>query len=360
MRARSHAISVDTSDDMANAREGVVYFWAKIEPVATRHLILPVAKDNALTAASAGYSTYSAVKHFNQSIAQSGTESDNLLKKWAYDLVHKLFDAMHVNFNPGDWIGWVGDHLVRQIAPFIGDIVGGVMGLYEFGKALYQKVRLWWSGRKVELRAGHPQAIAMGIDKLVNNALLDGLYKVAKSAVSTGLKFVTMGVSSVVDAVVGIVEMVVRLIYTITEAVNMDRFIEQCKAYWNLPGRTRLAALAGDAKHFNGMFLVATGKAPVIAGITYNTHIAGDKMRFLKMYADDGSVINQSQFDAGCAYLERLRKTGRGYVADWGERLRSDDPVVKGLLKIVKHGKEALVQKKPWYKRLVSRGKQKA
>jgi hypothetical protein len=43
---RRKAISVDMNDEMANAREGVVYFWSQIEPISTLSLLSGFANSN--------------------------------------------------------------------------------------------------------------------------------------------------------------------------------------------------------------------------------------------------------------------------------------------------------------------------
>ena len=60
------------------------------------------------------------------------------------------------------------------------------------------------------------------------------------------------------------------------------------------------------------------------------------------MYAEDGSVIEDSQFKAGCAYLDELKSIGKGYCQSWGQYLRSDDALVSGLIQSVVKGGYAL------------------
>jgi hypothetical protein len=98
------------------------------------------------------------------------------------------------------------------------------------------------------------------------------------------------------------------------------------------------------------MFIDATENAPVIGAITLSTQIAGDKMRFLNMYTGK-QVISENQFKAGVSYLDALKSTGREYAKKWGSRLISQDAMVKGLLRIVEHGADAITPpKKAWYK----------
>ena len=143
--------------------------------------------------------------------------------------------------------------------------------------------------------------------------MLEGLYAVVKSAVSASLKFITMGVSTIVNAVVGVIEAVIRLVYSFKERKFLNQFIAKCREYWKLPRSARILALSGEARGFNQEFLEATENSPIIAAITLNSRIAGDKYRLLQVYSGNGSIITQSQFDAGCTYLNRLGTIGRAY-----------------------------------------------
>jgi hypothetical protein len=272
------------------------------------------------------------------------------LEKWCNDIVIWIFKIFGIDKAINDSVAWIAKYLLKSISPFIGDIAGGVLGLYKFGKALVQKVNVWWKGRNVKLNEGHPQAIAKAIGKLINNAMLEGLYSLIKSTAMASLKLITVGLSSVMSLIVGLFESIIKLIYNIKEAAFICDFIDDCREYWKLPKGPRIYALSNNAQEFNDMFKEATENAPIIGAITLNTHIAGDKMRFLNMYTDN-QVLSKSQFKAGVSSLEALKSTARDYAKKWGGRLKSQDNVVKGLLRIVEHGANALKPaKKSWYK----------
>lgn len=340
--------------DMINAREGVVFFWSRIDPVAKPSLLLPLTFDGIKMARSSAKDIAEGVENIGQTIAEAGAKTASQLKSWAIGLIEKLSGAIGQVLDVS-WINWIADNLVGRIAPFLGDIIGGIKGLVKFGKSLVQKVRLWWQGRHVELVPGHPQTMAAGINKLVTNAMLEGAYGIAKAAVSAGLKFVSMGVSTIVNAVASIVEFIVRLVNTVIEAVNIDWWIDYCKNLWGGKSQQarseRQAALSGDAKDFNQNFVKYTNRAPIIAAITSNTNLAGNKMLLMKMFSDDGSVIDQSQFDAGCVYLESLKSTGRDYCKNWGKRLQTSDSLAQLSLNLVRYGNA--FPPRPLYKRLL-------
>jgi hypothetical protein len=168
-------------------------------------------------------------------------------------------------------------------------------------------------------------------------------------AATASLKLITVGLSSVVSLIIGIFEGIIKLIYIIKEAGYFNDFIDNCKEYWKLPKELRIYALSNNANDFNEMLIEATENASIIGAITLNTHIAGDKMRFLNMYTGN-QVISKTQFKAGASYLDSLKSTAREYAKKWGSRLNSQDDMVKGLLRIVEHGANAMKpRKKSWY-----------
>jgi hypothetical protein len=353
---RRKAISVDMNDEMANAREGVVYFWSQSSTISTLSLLSGFANSNRFAAGGRVLNTYGCVNYDDRSGFQKGAETASSfvqtmdLKNWCDKTVSWIFRIFGIKNLIDDSVAWISKYLLKSLSPFIGDIVGGVKGLYKFGKALVQKIGIWWKGRNVKLNEGHPQAIAKSIGKLINNAMLDGLYSLIKTAALASLKLITVGLSSVISLIIGLFEAIIKLIYTINEAEYINDFIDGCKEYWILPKGARIHALSNNAQHFNQMFIDVTENAPVIGAITLSTQIAGDKMRFLNMYTGK-QVISEDQFKAGVSYLDALKSTGREYAKKWGSRLISQDAMVKGLLRIVEHGADAITPpKKAWYK----------
>ncbi|WP_372896213.1 hypothetical protein [Stieleria sp.] len=347
MRQRRQAIRVDLDDPMINAREGVLFFWQAIDQLSPLSLSTGAWTDNKWTKRSAMANAMGGASDPGQTREQRG----EALKTYATWLAQKLCNAVGWNENAG-WLHWIIDNIIKELGPFVGSIIGGIKGLYKIGSAIAQKVKIWWVARKVTLAAGHPQAIASGIKKLINSALLEGLYDVAKSALTAGVLVASAGASSIVSAVASVIELIVKMVHAAMEASRINKLIEDCAALWQLPRGARAWALSGAATDFNTMFRTATEKTPVIAPITLCSCLSGDKMRLLKMYGDDGTPITQSSFDAGCVYLDSLKNVGREYCKRWGDTLQSDDPLVKLGLKLVRDGYAGENLKRPWYKRL--------
>ncbi|NTS75647.1 hypothetical protein HR060_02100 [Catenovulum sp. SM1970] len=347
-RVRSNVNTVDLNDDMANAREGVIYLWAnmnKVSPLTTIASFMNINKLGLAGVGSGGYLSYHYIKDGGMGKSEAGK-----LMEWCTGAVNSIMQKLSFG-SDGDGVGgMIAKILFTNMSPFIFDIAGGVWGLYTFGKTLVNKIELWWKGWKVKLVKGHSQTIVKAVGQLINNEMLEGLFAVVKAAISASLKFISMGTSVVANAIAGVIESIIRLIYMFKQRKYINNFIEDCKQYWRLPEPARISALSGTADHFNDMFLEATENAPVIGGITYATNICGDKMRFLQLITADGSVLSQKKFNNGVSYLDAIKKHGRVYSNGWAKNLSSDDLVIKGLLRIVRKGENALISKKPWYK----------
>ncbi len=347
-RVRSVNNTVDLNDEMANAREGVIYLWANMNKVSSLTTIASFLNINKLGLAGLGSGSYLSYHYIKDGgIGQS--EAGKLLE-WSTSAVKTIMNKLSFGTD-GDGIGaMIARVLFTNLTPFVFDIVGGVYGLYTLSKTLFNKIELWWKGWKVKLVKGHPQTIAKAVGQLINNEMLEGLFAVIKAAISASLKFISMGASTVANAIAGVIESVIRLIYMFKQRKYINNFIDECKKYWVLPRPARISSLSGKADHFNAMFLEATENAPVIGGISYATNICGDKMRFLQMIGDEGNTITQKKFNSGVSYLDAIKKHGRVYSNGWAKNLSSEDNMIKGLLRIVRKGENALISKKPWYK----------
>ena len=73
---------------------------------------------------------------------------------------------------------------------------------------------------------------------------------------------------------------------------------------------------------------------PLIAVLTLNTGICGDKMRYLSMYKAGGvDQISTNEFQAGGRFLDNMKPWGAKYLGDAGFKIRSaNDPLVDSLV----------------------------
>jgi hypothetical protein len=352
---RGSEIAGSWSYETANAREGVVFFWSKMEELSPYEVITGKLLKSKVSIGKMAYNDRDN-KPSAESYQQKGDGQSLLFKQWANELTQQLFSAIGAEVPVGQWISWIAENIVKNIGPLLGSVKGLYKGLKSFGTALVQKVRAWWQGRKVELQSGHPQIMADGITKLINNAMLEGLYETVKSATKGTLDILTVGVTATVGAVISVMEIIVRQVYACYHATSINDFIGECKTYMSLPQEQRTIALSGESA-FNDTFRYYTKAVPAIAAISLSSCLGGDKMRLLKMYGGDGAAINESSFVAGVKFLDTLSAVGREYSTFWAKLLRTSDKMAGLGLQLARDGVANKIVQRPWYKRLLGYSK---
>ena len=76
----------------------------------------------------------------------------------------------------------------------------------------------------------------------------------------------------------------------------------------------------------------------MIAAITLNSGICGDKMHFLNMFQKDGYAISQSDFNQGVRYIDGLKSYASEAIGNWGFQVSStakdgEGKMINGLLR---------------------------
>ncbi|EEA01207.1 hypothetical protein BH160DRAFT_3459 [Burkholderia sp. H160] len=220
--------------------------------------------------------------------------------------------------------------LLATLAPLIGASLDLARGIANTVDSSITKYREWVQGRDVELLTGHPGTIVEAIRRSMKLSIGAGVYDMVKGGASLGLQFASQGASTIVDAVVSIMETLAKVIWKIVEIKRIKRFCEQAKEYWD-------ARMQRDALHtrpiaFNGWFKRYAVPIPALSVLALNTGICGDKMHFLTMFKDNETIITQAEFTAGCKYIDNLKVWGSSYLGDAGFAFKSDDATIKGLL----------------------------
>jgi hypothetical protein len=220
--------------------------------------------------------------------------------------------------------------LLATLAPFIGAGLDIAKGIANTVDSSITKYREWVQGRDVQLLAGHPGTIVEAIRRAMKLSIGSGVYDLVKGGASLGLQFASQGASTIVDAVVSIMETLAKVIWKIVEIKRIKRFCEQAKEYWD-------ARMQRDALHtrpiaFNNWFKRYAVSIPALSVLALNSGICGDKMHFLAMFKDDETIITQAAYTAGCKYVDSLKVWGSSYLGDAGFAFKSDDAMISGLL----------------------------
>lgn len=352
---------------MQNARLGAIYLWQGTNhESALASLVLSGLLNTTSALSSVAEFSFPVPDQSVDLVAQgidSGRETGSqgglwaMLKAWAEDFVKKVWEKIKATL--GD-VAELGGHLkkialfiVKQIfakaAPVIGSAVGLAQGLWKTTVAFCEKLGTWIASKGVVLNFGHPKTLVEGIESGLTRALLEGLYEMARSALSVGLNAATLGGAAVFDLVVAVIEAVVKILWRVAESLIISKFCEDAKKFWNSRGTN--TAMHLDSMKFNSWLRPATQKVPVLAAATLGSGIAGDKMRFLQMYTGHGEVISQNQFDAGVKYLDKMKRAGARLIERSGLEFTSTDLVIAGLHKLATSHDEVQAKTK-WYRKL--------
>ena len=351
---------------MQNARLGTIYLW---QGVKYNSQLADLVIGGAMTSVSGilgckdiNVAEFGLGVEVTTMATQSRSEGPgglwHKIKTWAEDLMQKLWQKIKAVFGDvAEMLGtlkglalFVTQQVFAKAAPLIGGAVGLVSGLWKTSVAIAEKVGNWIAKKSVKLTFGHPKTLVKGIDQGINRALLEGIYETVKSAVSLGLNAASLGGAAIVDAVTGIIEAAVKIIWRVAESKVIKKFIKDAKNFWNARGTT--TAMHLDSFKFDNWLKPATQKVPVIAAVTLGSGVAGDKMRLLQMYTGEGKVISESDFKSGAAYLDRMKRSGSRLIERSGLEFTSDDLVIAGLLKLANSHDEVETNKRGFFAKL--------
>lgn len=354
---------------MQNARDGVLYLWKDV------NFKSPLAE----TFIGGAMSTVSGIldtQEINLAEFDLGVEITSLgidsvqtkktlwdsIKNWAQNFMNKLWVRVKEIFGEITEMAitlkslalFVTQQIFSKASPFIGAANELVQGLSSTTGALCDKIGNWLARRNVVLNSGHPQTLVDAIEVGLTRALLNGLRQTVQGAVSLALHVSSFGGAAILDCVVATIEAVTKFMWRIAESHILKKFISDAKAMWQI---SKISTNGVDPFLFNKWLRDATEKVPVIAAITLNSGIAGDKMRLIQMYSPGeyifdryqpstsssntgkliykktpSKLISQAQFDASCNYIDRIKRSGSKLIERSGLKFSSDDVLVNGLL----------------------------
>lgn len=201
------------------------------------------------------------------------------------------------------------------------------------------RFRTWAEGRNVDVAQGHPATVVDSISRAMTMSLLQGLWGVLKGAGGIAMQATSFGGATIVNMVISASELLIKFIWKLVETVRFNAFCNEAMGHWD----TQL----GDGLHrrpfaFSEWYRSWALNMPLIAILTLNTGICGDKMRYLTMFDSDGLPVTSEQFQAGVRFLDNLKPWGAQYIKDSGFRIRSGDVLVDRLVNnlAVSHQKE--------------------
>jgi hypothetical protein len=292
---------------------------------------------------------------------QENTPATARLRRIVDDFIKSIWSALIDKFklswdNAAEWVNLgvnilksvamicVGI-LAKKVAPFIGgglDILGGVAKIF---KGLRQLIVDKWRGSRLAMLPGHPSTIYNSLRLHMSRSMFKGFYEVIKGATSTAVDAISAGLSaasyggavgvmglakSIAGLVLSVLELIAKFMYRLVEGIFIKLFMKQARKHWETRGDQ--IAIHRSHERFNDWYRKSAIAIPAIAALTINGSICGDSMRFLQVVNDDGGVVSQAQFTAGCKHLDSLKGYGAQLISDSGWHFYSKDPMVKGAL----------------------------
>jgi len=262
------------------------------------------------------------------------------LQEWFDMLVEKVKDVIRQKFGTISGISGTIKQLVKGIvtlvaakaAPFVGGALDVAAGLGKTIDAAVTRFKTWKEGRDVEVGQGHPTTVVNSITRAMNMALFEGLWTMLKGAGALAMDGVGYGAGAVVNLIISCGEMLIKFIWRLVETVRFNMFCGEARGYWE--NSSSLDALHRQPFAFSEWYRKTALNLPLIAVLTLNTGICGDKMRYLSMYKAGGvNEISTNEFQAGVRFLDNLKPWGAKYMDDAGFTIRSaNDPLVDSLV----------------------------
>jgi len=265
---------------------------------------------------------------------------------WLEDFAKKIITALKEKFGDIDvtlaaiknLLNVLAGVFLKNAAPFISAGLDIFKGLANTGDATVRRLKSWWQGRGVAVLPGHPSVVVDAIKKAMTLSIFEGLYQVLKGAGGVGLEFLTGAASTIINIVVAITETVIKIIWRLVEIGRMKTFFREARRHWQTHG-IGASAFHRDYVRFNRWYKQYALSIPALAILTLNSGICGDKMRFLRMFKADDTVVSQADFDKGVTYVDGLKANGARLLDACGYDFGSDDKMVGSLLSFAKtHG----------------------
>ena len=254
----------------------------------------------------------------------------------------------------GEWwsritgvINAVLNQVAQSAAPFVGAAFDIVQGTAKTIKACYERYQTYTRAKGVDMNDGHPAVIVKSIERTMTLGIGEGLYQALKGAATVGATAASAGAGAILSIIVAGCELIAKVVYRLWEGSKMKAFFADCKdRYKHHKSASKISDddLLHSGVAFGAWYRAAAYTLPCLSALALCSGMTGDKMMYLSMFKDQKDLvpvkpgefmnpISQSEFDRGVTYIDKLKKTSKGYLSDSGFKFSSTDKVVEGLLR---------------------------
>lgn len=257
------------------------------------------------------------------------------VQEWFDALVQKVLGILKKKFGTVEGIAGTIKTVVKGIvtlvaakaAPFVGAGLEIASAIGKTVDASVTRFRAWKEGRDVEVADGHPATVVSSITRAMTLSLFDGLWQALKGAGALAMDIVGFGAGGLVNLIIAAGEMLIKFIWRLVETVRINSFCRQALGYWE--NSASLDALHRKPFEFSEWYRSYALSIPLIAVLTLNTGICGDKMRYLTMFKAGGvDQITAAEFQRGVMFLDNLKPWGAKYIGDTGFSIRTGGDVL--------------------------------
>jgi hypothetical protein len=201
-------------------------------------------------------------------------------------------------------------------APFVSGALDIASAVGKTVDAAVTRFRTWKEGRDVEVADGHPGIVVQSIQRAMTLALFDGLWQAIKGAGSLAMDIVGFGAGGLVNIIVSAGELLIKFLWRLGETLFFNRFCTQAAGHW--ANHASPDSIARRPFAFSEWYRPYALHLPLIAVLTLNTGICGDKMRYLTMFKSGGEQLTSDAFQRGVTFLDNLKPWGAKYIQATG------------------------------------------
>jgi hypothetical protein len=284
-------------------------------------------------------------------VADFRTKIYEFFRKMVEGIKDKLRDKFGIIQDIGGMIPKVIAFVVNQVSaaavPLAGSVVVLAQKIGGLCLAIQDKFQAWLDGKNVQINQGHPTTVVDSIKRGQSRAMLTEIYGVVAAAAGVAIDATAWGGGAIFNLVKSGVELILKFVWRLAEALRFNEFCSQARDYYvaaksDIAGQTDKKAGAGSLPRrpfeFAQWYRSFALNMPIIAVLTLNSGVAGDKMSYLTMFSDNGQ-ISSDEFQAGVRFLDNLKPWGAEYLQSSGFTIvAAGDVLVDALANTVAKG----------------------
>ena len=177
-----------------------------------------------------------------------------------------------------------------------------------------------YSGWGVKLLDGGPVVMASAIARHNATSLAGGLKDIAITSTKIGLQAAgdaAGGVGSIFGMITGLLQRIANMVGYCVQRFLLNRTLSQARYHWD-----NKAELVTDQERFLEWFKRSCAVTPVIAGLTLQSGLTANPLRFLALITPTDEVISQDAYNKGVEHISKLKDLSKSYVNEYADNYK--------------------------------------